>query len=98
MDNTLLIITADHGENIGEHGLMDHQYCIYDTLIHVPLIIRFPRAEFKPASVDNQVQTIDIFYSILERIGKNPKDFEQLDGDSLLTFNTKEERFTFSDP
>src|SRR5690606_31642553 len=30
LDNTILIVTADHGENLGDHQLMDHQYCVYD--------------------------------------------------------------------
>jgi len=39
-DNTVLLVTADHGENIGDHGMMDHQYCLYDTLVHVPLAVQ----------------------------------------------------------
>jgi len=39
-DDTLFIIVGDHGENIGEHGLMDHQYCLYDSVLRVPLIVR----------------------------------------------------------
>ena len=42
LDRTLLIITSDHGENIGDHGLMSHAYSLHDTLIHVPLIVRYP--------------------------------------------------------
>lgn len=40
--DTVVIVVGDHGENIGEHGLMDHQYCLYDTLLHVPLVVRYP--------------------------------------------------------
>jgi arylsulfatase A-like enzyme len=39
---TLLVITSDHGENIGEHELMDHQFSLHDTLIKVPLLVRYP--------------------------------------------------------
>jgi arylsulfatase A-like enzyme len=38
-EDTVFVVTADHGENIDDHGLMDHQYCLYDTLIHVPLVL-----------------------------------------------------------
>jgi len=38
-EDTIFVVTADHGENIGDHGLMDHQYCLYDTLVHVPLVV-----------------------------------------------------------
>lgn len=38
-EDTVFVVTADHGENVGDHGLMDHQYCLYDTLVHVPLVL-----------------------------------------------------------
>ncbi|MFC7071582.1 sulfatase [Halovenus rubra] len=38
-EETIFVVTGDHGENIGDHGLMDHQYGLYDTLLHIPLII-----------------------------------------------------------
>ncbi len=42
LEETLLIVTADHGENLGDHELLDHQFCLYDTLLHVPLVVRLP--------------------------------------------------------
>ncbi|AWB28329.1 sulfatase [Halococcoides cellulosivorans] len=39
LENTVFVVVADHGENLGDHGLMDHQYCLYDSLVHVPLVI-----------------------------------------------------------
>ncbi len=44
LDKTLVIVTADHGENLGDHGLMSHRFCVYNSLLHVPLIVRFPGA------------------------------------------------------
>ena len=41
-DETLIIITADHGENLGEHHLAYHLFCLYDTLIRVPLLMSCP--------------------------------------------------------
>jgi len=38
-EETVIVVTADHGENVGDHGLMDHQYCLYDTLVHVPMVV-----------------------------------------------------------
>lgn len=65
-ENTCVIVVADHGESLGEHGLMNHQYGLYDTLLRVPLIIRAPG--FAPVNerVDNQVQTLDLFRTILD--------------------------------
>ena len=39
LGNTIFVVTADHGENLGDYGMMDHQYCLYDTLVHVPLVL-----------------------------------------------------------
>ena len=44
LENTVFVVVGDHGENVGEHGLMDHQYCLYDTLLHVPLVVRYPKS------------------------------------------------------
>jgi len=68
-DDTLIIVTADHGENIGDHNLMEHRYCLYDTLTHVPLIIKYP-ASFKPSQkrVASLVQPHDIVPTLLELI------------------------------
>lgn len=39
LDDSILILTADHGEFLGEHGLFGHSYYLYEELIHIPLII-----------------------------------------------------------
>jgi len=41
-DNTLVIVTADHGESLGQHGLAYHGQALYWELIHVPIVIRYP--------------------------------------------------------
>jgi arylsulfatase A-like enzyme len=67
-DETLFIITSDHGENLGEHGLVGHAYGLYETLLKVPLILRYPKY-FKPGlEVENKIQTTDIFYTILDMV------------------------------
>lgn len=84
LDDTLLIITSDHGENIGEHDLMDHQYCLYDTLLRVPLIIRYPR-RFPPGSVgDTHVNLVDLFPTVMDVLdAENDPVRAELQGGSL---------------
>lgn len=48
LDDTLLIVTSDHGEAFGEHGLYLHDASVYDTHLHVPLWIRDPRRRAEP--------------------------------------------------
>ena len=42
LDDTVVVLLSDHGENLGEHGLYDHRWSVHQTLIHVPLVIRYP--------------------------------------------------------
>jgi arylsulfatase A-like enzyme len=41
-EGTLVVVVSDHGDEIGEHGLYGHNFAIYDTLVHVPLVLRGP--------------------------------------------------------
>jgi arylsulfatase A-like enzyme len=69
LEDTLLIVTSDHGEHLGDHDLMDHKFSLYDALIHVPLIIRYPRAVPQGVRVRGHVQTNDLFATVLGMAG-----------------------------
>jgi arylsulfatase A-like enzyme len=60
--DTLLMVTADHGESLGEHDyLFDHGEYLYEPTLHIPLIIRPPtRLDVSPAVVDAPVQNMDL--------------------------------------
>jgi arylsulfatase A-like enzyme len=64
LSDTLVVVTSDHGENLGDHDLMAHQYCLYDTLLHVPLIVRGPGVE--PGVRDGLVELRDLYRTLLE--------------------------------
>jgi len=59
LDDTLLVVTSDHGEAFGEHELYFHDASVYDTHLRVPLWIHHPA--LPPASVDDVVATRDLF-------------------------------------
>ncbi len=66
LDRTLFIICADHGEHLGEKQLMGHSISLYNTLVHVPLIVRSPGNSFsESATVDRVVSTRRIFQTIV---------------------------------
>ena len=70
LDRTLLIICADHGEHLGEKRLIGHSVSLYDTLVHVPLIIRDPSGDFPRGTiVDRLVSTRRIFHTALTAAG-----------------------------
>ena len=74
-DNTMIIVTSDHGENFGEHKslhkgvLVLHEFCLYDTLLHVPLIVKLPFEKKRSVEVHKQVQLTNIPSMILETVG-----------------------------
>jgi len=82
LDKTLIILTGDHGESLGEHKESAHGFFIYDSDIRVPLIIRFPENKFQGSLITNQVRSIDIMPTILNMIGgRSP---ESVQGESIL--------------
>ncbi|MCH8004564.1 MAG: sulfatase-like hydrolase/transferase, partial [Nanoarchaeota archaeon] len=83
-DNTIIIITSDHGVDVYEHGISIGK-SIYQSRIHVPLIIYYPK-ELKPQRIRTPVSTIDIFPTILDMIDMEVPD--DIDGVSLLPLMT----------
>lgn len=63
--NTLIVLSGDHGESLGEHGEKTHGFFIYDATLHVPLIIRLPSPAPKPAVVSAPVSLVDIMPTVL---------------------------------
>jgi len=68
-DDTLVVVTADHGELLGEHEKWGHGASLYEEELHVPLFVKHPRGEIAPAASDLRVQITDVPALILERIG-----------------------------
>jgi arylsulfatase A-like enzyme len=67
-EDTLIVAVADHGESLGEHGLLNHLYGVYDPLIHVPLVMRGPGVS-RRKQIHGLVQTHDIFGTLLAAAG-----------------------------
>ena len=75
LEETVVIITSDHGENLGEHGgLLNHSFSIHQTLLRVPLIVRYPRVFGKNRRHAGVVSTGSIFPTILKLAGVSPAD------------------------
>ncbi len=67
-DKTLIIVTGDHGEAHGEHGILGHGVQFFDQQIHVPLVVKLPKQSTKK-EFDDMVQSIDIMPTILDITG-----------------------------
>lgn len=68
LDNTIVVLTSDHGESLGEHHRFGHRSGVYQTLLHVPLVVHFPR-KLSPGRVSEPVTTQDIFGTLTELAG-----------------------------
>lgn len=80
IDNSLIILTSDHGENFQDHDRPFNHEGLYDDVVKIPLIIR--HKSLTPKTTSSLVQHIDIFPTILDFLGiKIPKD---INGKSLL--------------
>jgi arylsulfatase A-like enzyme/Flp pilus assembly protein TadD len=81
LDDTILIVTADHGESLSEHGEQTHAIFVYDATVHVPLIVRYPKL-FKTSVYDAPVRSVDITPTVLDALGLPPTP--NVDGRSIL--------------
>ncbi len=80
LEDTLIVVTADHGESLDDHGYTGHGRTLYDEELHVPLFFSHP--SLPNERVDTQVRTIDIVPTILALLEEAPLD---TDGTALVS-------------
>ena len=78
-DRTILVLLADHGESLGEHGENTHTFFVYDATQHVPLVVRTPWGDRGRSRA--QVSTVDLMPTVLDLVGLAPQP--GIDGRSL---------------
>jgi len=64
--DTAVVVCADHGELHGEHDLYGHEFCVYDPLVNVPLMIKHPALEAERR--DDQVELVDLYHTVLDAL------------------------------
>ena len=69
--NTLIVVAGDHGEGLGDHGEKTHGFYIYNSTLHVPLILKLPAgdARAKPRVIRDDVSLVDVMPTVLELLG-----------------------------
>lgn len=78
LDETLVVVTSDHGENLGDHQLFQHQFCLYETLLHVPLILRYPPALPAGVRVTEPVSLVDVVPTVIKMLGLEAPSLQAL--------------------
>lgn len=69
--NTIVLISSEHGELLGENGSLGHGITMYNPLIHVPFILHIPQK--KSARIEDLSQLIDVYPTIIDFLGIQPK-------------------------
>jgi arylsulfatase len=77
-DDAFIIVTADHGEAFYEHGNWQHGWTLYDEIVHVPLVIKWPGGAFG-GRIGAQVSQTDIFATVLHAAGVSPPHNRAMD-------------------
>jgi len=81
LDRTFVVIFGDHGDEFYEHGRTGHAHTLYNELIHVPLILRWPSMIPKSKRIDELASQVDIMPTILDYLGIQHK--HHIQGTSL---------------
>jgi arylsulfatase A-like enzyme/Flp pilus assembly protein TadD len=81
-DNTLIAVAADHGESLGEHGELTHSIFLYDSTIHVPLLLKLPGNRSAGQRVRTTASLVDLAPTLIDSLGQTPP--QSMQGRSLL--------------
>ncbi len=71
--DTLTVILSDHGDGLGDHGYMGHAFVAYEELVHVPLLMQWPRRFARPQRVKIPVSTRRVYHTLLDAAGALPQ-------------------------
>lgn len=92
LENTVVILTSDHGDHLGEHHLLEHQFSLYQDLVRVPLIVHAP-GRVRAGREAAPVSTLDLFRTVLELTGTPLPEAAGQRGVSLLAPSPERRRF-----
>jgi arylsulfatase A-like enzyme len=98
-EKSLIILTSDHGEEFFDHEAWLHDHSVYDEGIRIPLIVKFPDAEYKGNLIENIARITDIMPTILDRasIKINSQRFDGVSLVPLIKGKEKKQRTFVSD-
>jgi choline-sulfatase len=68
-DRTIIVVMGDHGESLGEHGEGSHGFFVYNSVTHVPLVIRAPFTLTARRRVSDPVRSVDVMPTVLDLLG-----------------------------
>lgn len=76
-DDTLLVVTNDHGEELHDHGALGHGHSLYEELLRSPLLMRLPSVFPAGTTVEEVVESVDVLPTVLELLGQPPAPYAE---------------------
>ena len=73
LDETILVITSDHGEAIGDHGFLDHKMNVFEELLRIPLVVRHPATVKAGRRIREPVMLQDLYPTLLALAHASPR-------------------------
>jgi arylsulfatase A-like enzyme len=73
LDSTVVVVTSDHGEMLGEHRLLDHKLGLYEPVLRIPLVVRYPPAVRAGQRITTPVMLQDLYPTLLALAGAPPR-------------------------
>jgi choline-sulfatase len=95
LDRTVIVIVGDHGESLGDHGEATHGLFVYESVLHVPLIVRAPGTGLTGRRVSELVRSVDVMPTILRLLGL--RSGTRTDGESLLPLDARPARVAYAE-
>jgi choline-sulfatase len=97
-DGSLIIFLSDHGESLGEHGEQEHGFFVYNSTVHIPLIVKPPAGSgFRPGRVSRPVETTAVASTMVRVAGIHDEIEKQARSSSLLGSGTETEDEAYSE-
>ena len=91
-DRTLIVVLSDHGESLGDHGEKEHGFFVYNSTVHIPLIVKPPAGSgFRPGRVARPVETVAVAPTLLSLAGMKVATEKQFQAPALMGGNTGNE-------
>lgn len=87
-DRTVIVVLGDHGESLNDHGEEGHGFFVYESVVHVPMVVRAPYSSMKNRHVTDSVRSIDVMPTILGLLGVSAPEGSRMDGVSVTPLMT----------
>ena len=85
---TVVVVIGDHGESLNDHGEEAHGFFVYESVVHVPLVVRAPYSAMKGRHVGESVRSVDVMPTVLDLLGAPQPADAAIDGRSVVPLMT----------